>query len=120
MARGNSQKKKTAEKQADRQSNNSKSDRSPYRYAGEYRDEETGYIYLRARYYDAKLGRFLNADPAKQGRTGMPMLVEKPGQSAPDQVRIRQLLPIAKKPAAGMGPFQPQWMEQLQVSNQER
>ena len=79
-----SREKKTAEKQEDRQSNNSNSDRNPYRYAGEYRDEETGYIYLRARYYDAKLGRFLNADPAKQGTNwyayagGNPVLYHDP------------------------------------------
>ncbi|WP_081820412.1 RHS repeat-associated core domain-containing protein [Robinsoniella sp. KNHs210] len=52
--------------------------------SGEYRDEETGYIYLRARYYDAKLGRFLNADPAKQGTNwyayagGNPVLYHDP------------------------------------------
>ncbi|WP_394921449.1 RHS repeat-associated core domain-containing protein [uncultured Robinsoniella sp.] len=76
--------KKAAERQEDRQSNSSNSDRNPYRYAGEYRDEETGYIYLRARYYDVKLGRFLNADPAKQGTNwyaysgGNPVLYHDP------------------------------------------
>ena len=76
--------KKAAEKREDRQSNNSNSDQNPYRYAGEYRDEETGYIYLRARYYDVKLGRFLSADPAKQGTNwyayagGNPVLYHDP------------------------------------------
>jgi RHS repeat-associated protein len=32
-------------------------------YAGEYTDTETGYIYLRARYYDPASGQFLTRDP---------------------------------------------------------
>ncbi|MFE5319172.1 RHS repeat-associated core domain-containing protein [Paenibacillus sp. NPDC056579] len=32
------------------------------RYAGEYLDEETGLYYLRARYYDPHLGRFISQD----------------------------------------------------------
>lgn len=32
-------------------------------YAGEYTDPETGYIYLRARYYDPLNGQFLTRDP---------------------------------------------------------
>ncbi|ULO10396.1 RHS repeat-associated core domain-containing protein [Paenibacillus sp. 19GGS1-52] len=33
-----------------------------FKYAGEIYDEETGLYYLRARYYDATVGRFLNED----------------------------------------------------------
>ena len=40
-------------------------DVNPFRYAGEYTDAETGYKYLRARYYDANVGRFLSEDPIK-------------------------------------------------------
>ena len=40
---------------------------NPFGYAGEYTDEETGNIYLRARYYDPSTGRFLSEDPAKDG-----------------------------------------------------
>ena len=43
------------------------SDNNPYRYCGEYTDSETGFIYLRNRYYDPKLGRFTSEDPAKSG-----------------------------------------------------
>jgi RHS repeat-associated protein len=32
-------------------------------YAGEYTDGETGFVYLRARYYDAATGQFLTRDP---------------------------------------------------------
>lgn len=37
---------------------------TPIGWAGEYLDNETGYIYLRARYYDPSTGQFLNRDPA--------------------------------------------------------
>ncbi len=40
---------------------------NPYRYCGEYFDNETGLIYLRNRYYSPKLGRFISEDPAKSG-----------------------------------------------------
>ncbi|WP_238654562.1 RHS repeat domain-containing protein [Paenibacillus piscarius] len=35
---------------------------NPFKYTGEVYDEETGYYYLRARYYDPSVGRFLNED----------------------------------------------------------
>lgn len=40
---------------------------NPLRYCGEYLDEETGLIYLRARYYDPSIGRFVSEDPIKDG-----------------------------------------------------
>jgi len=40
---------------------------NPFRYSGEYYDEETGFIYLRNRYYDPSTGRFINEDPIKDG-----------------------------------------------------
>ena len=42
-------------------------DVNPFRYAGEYTDAETGYVYLRARQYDANAGRFITEDPIKDG-----------------------------------------------------
>ena len=42
-------------------------DPNPLRYCGEYLDDETGLIYLRARYYDSKTGRFISEDPARDG-----------------------------------------------------
>ena len=42
-------------------------DKNPYRYSGEYYDAESGYIYLRARYYDSVTGRFISEDPAFDG-----------------------------------------------------
>ena len=38
-------------------------DNNPYRYNRQYYDAESGYIYLRMRYYDPAIGRFLSADP---------------------------------------------------------
>ncbi|MBR6666207.1 MAG: RHS repeat-associated core domain-containing protein [Lachnospiraceae bacterium] len=35
---------------------------NPLRYRGYYYDRETGFYYLNSRYYDPKLGRFINAD----------------------------------------------------------
>ncbi|MBQ8579851.1 MAG: RHS repeat-associated core domain-containing protein [Oscillospiraceae bacterium] len=35
---------------------------NPCSYRGYYYDEETGYYYLRSRYYDPEIGRFINAD----------------------------------------------------------
>jgi RHS repeat-associated protein len=36
---------------------------NPFRYAGEYRDGESGLYYLRARYYDPATAQFLTVDP---------------------------------------------------------
>jgi len=36
---------------------------SPFGYAGEYTDSETGFQYLRARYYDPRTAQFISADP---------------------------------------------------------
>jgi len=37
-------------------------DTNLFRYCGEYFDKETGTIYLRARYYDPEIGRFISED----------------------------------------------------------
>ena len=42
-------------------------DTNPFRYCGEYWDKETGEIYLRARYYNPRTGRFTTVDPAMDG-----------------------------------------------------
>ena len=42
-------------------------DFNPFRYCGEYQDTETGLIYLRNRYYNPEIGRFINEDPVKDG-----------------------------------------------------
>ena len=40
---------------------------NPFRYCSEYMGEESGLIYLRARYYDPGTGRFTQEDPIKDG-----------------------------------------------------
>ena len=40
---------------------------NPFRYCGEYYDLSSGLIYLRNRYYDPSIGRFISEDPAKDG-----------------------------------------------------
>ncbi len=45
----------------------SESYENPFRYCGEYYDSETGWVYLRNRYYDPATGRFINEDPARDG-----------------------------------------------------
>ena len=40
---------------------------NPLQYCGEYTDQESGFIYLRNRYYDSETGRFINEDPARSG-----------------------------------------------------
>ena len=42
-------------------------DQNPFRYCAEYFDKETGSVYLRARYYNPKLGRFKTQDPIRNG-----------------------------------------------------
>ncbi len=48
------------------------SDANPFRYCGEYFDAETGTIYLRARYYDPAIGRFISRD-SYAGRKSDPL-----------------------------------------------
>ena len=40
---------------------------NPFRYKGEYYDEETKNIYLRNRYYNSATGRFITEDPVQDG-----------------------------------------------------
>lgn len=45
---------------------------NPFKYAGEVYDQETGLYYLRARYYDPTMGRFLNED-SYEGQVDNPL-----------------------------------------------
>ena len=40
---------------------------NPFRYCSEYLDAETGFYYLRARYYSPETARFVSEDPARDG-----------------------------------------------------
>ena len=45
----------------------SSTDANPFRYCGEYYDTACGTLYLRARNYDASIGRFTQEDPIRDG-----------------------------------------------------
>jgi len=38
-------------------------DKTEFRFTGHLKDDETGFYYCHARYYDAKIGRFISTDP---------------------------------------------------------
>ncbi|CDC18433.1 yD repeat protein [Eubacterium sp. CAG:274] len=40
---------------------------APFGYCGEYTDSESGFVYLRNRYYDPSTGSFITEDPIKDG-----------------------------------------------------
>ena len=44
---------------------------NPYRFAGELQDQDTGLVYLRARHFAPRTGRFLGMDPV-EGKLGVP------------------------------------------------
>lgn len=47
--------------------NKADNDVNPFRYCGEYTDLSSGLIYLRNRYYDPSVGRFISEDSAQAG-----------------------------------------------------
>jgi RHS repeat-associated protein len=64
-------------------------DINPFRYAGEYTDKETGSIYLRARYYDPTIGRFMSPD-SHWNQANMVYGDNLSGNSAPSITSILQ------------------------------
>ncbi|MGG1068175.1 RHS repeat-associated core domain-containing protein, partial [Brevibacillus parabrevis] len=49
---------------------------NPFAYAGEMYDKESGFYYLRARYYDPKMGRFISEDTVK-GQVDNPLSLNR-------------------------------------------
>ncbi|WP_139489609.1 RHS repeat domain-containing protein [Brevibacillus dissolubilis] len=49
---------------------------NPFRYAGESYDDETGFYYLRARFYDPSVGRFITEDTYK-GQVENPLALSR-------------------------------------------
>ena len=79
---------------------------NPFGYCGEYFDAETDLVYLRNRYYDPEMHRFITEDPAKDGVNwyaycnGNPVMFTDPwGTNA---------IIITNKNAAQVGNFSPQ------------
>ncbi len=50
---------------------------NPFRYRGYYYDSETGFYYVSSRYYDSKIGRFINADTTEVLTIDLSSLKEK-------------------------------------------
>ena len=59
---------------------------NPFRYSGEYFDEETGFIYLRARYYNPEIMRFITEDPHWNPNN----MIYSDGSNLPDMASIVQ------------------------------
>lgn len=57
-------------------------------FSGEQRDVDSGYDYLRARYYDRAIGRFLASDPLKGG---LRLRGQQPGKSQRPDRALRDL-----------------------------
>ncbi len=69
---------------------------NPIRYAGEYLDDESGMIYLRARYYQPEVGRFVSEDPAKDGGNWYRYCSENP---------------VMFTDTSGLSPEVPKWLD---------
>ena len=79
----------------------------PFGYAGEYTDEETGLIYLRNRYYDPSIGRFITEDPIMDGTNwysycdGNPVMFVDPwglsGYPQGEEVYLRDMFNMYKQ-----------------------
>ena len=65
---------------------------NPFRFAGEYYDFETGFIYLRARFYNPAIGRFISEDPHWNIRNMQfgDNPVTRNGRQVPDSLAIMQ------------------------------
>jgi RHS repeat-associated protein len=82
---------------------------TPLLYAGQYRDNESGLYYLRARYYDPVTGQFLSVDPAVQSTlspyaygAGNPLNAADPsGQDPSGQTTCDQIQGYASTASAG-------------------
>ena len=67
---------------------------NPFRYNSQYTDAESGLIYLRARYYDPSIGRFMAEDPVKDGLNwyaycaGNPVMMVDPSGLAPGDLYL--------------------------------
>nr|WP_274388461.1 RHS repeat-associated core domain-containing protein [Brevibacillus agri] len=61
---------------------------NPFQYSGEIYDEKTGFYYLRARYYDSKVGRFISED-AYKGQVENPLSLNRYVYTANNPLRYR-------------------------------
>lgn len=81
-----------------------KKDENPYRYCGEYYDKETEEVYLRARYYEPSVGRFITRD-TYTGESDEPLSLHLYTYCANDGVNMVDPsghIYVAEIPMAGM------------------
>lgn len=64
---------------------------NPYRYAGYRYDEFTGLYYLMARYYDASIGRFINAEDPTAAKGLIDVYIKNPARFKNDLILIPNL-----------------------------
>ena len=97
---------------------NAGADNNPYRYSGEYYDAESGYTFLRARYYDPAIGRFISEDPALDGYNWYVYCENDPvNMEDPSGNTAQKLYKRANKPAKK---FVRQQMKNTYKDNRER
>ena len=64
---------------------------NPMKYVGEYYDDETGLYYLRARYYDPSIGRFISKDPVIEGDVTNPLTLNIYGYCTENPIKYCDL-----------------------------
>jgi RHS repeat-associated protein len=102
---------------------------SPYQYAGEEFDEETGLLYLRARYYDPETDRFISRDPVRGTLDNSlsqnpyayaldnPVMYSDPSGEFIVQLLFGLFLPIVEDPCTDLNPSAEQIANAGQVGN---
>src|SRR5439155_9357050 len=73
---------------------------TPFQFAGQYRDVETGFDYLQARFYDPSTGQFLTVDP------GFPLTNSRYGYSLENPLNYTDpdgLRPLVDAPTVPVG-----------------
>jgi RHS repeat-associated protein len=87
---------------------------NPFRYAGQYRDAESGLYYLRARYYDPATQQFLTVDPllaateqAYAYAEGSPLDATDPSGLCPPDLNPSECIEFIEGGGAGGGSARP-------------
>ncbi|USG64639.1 hypothetical protein NDK47_21220 [Brevibacillus ruminantium] len=85
---------------------------NPFAYSGEMFDNETGFYYLRARYYDPTVGRFISEDTYK-GAVDNPLSLNRYTYVSNNPLRYVDPSGHVQADAHGNGGFDKQRIEQL-------
>jgi RHS repeat-associated protein len=87
--------------------------RQKHLYAGEYWDQDSGMLYLRARWYEPSVGRFASADPY-QGRSQEPRTLNRYLYAHADVVNLIDPLGLVATTSEAMGGLNISAMVRLQ------